>query len=96
MSLVLASCGKRTEPITKEATALNPAAIQQAKLKELSERWKKERNIEDFIYLKDTWVTVGSSGQVAKEVLGEPLTAHRAEDGTEYWTYVDLEKQCYI
>jgi len=95
ISLVLASCGKRTETTTKETVVLKPDSIQQAKLKEVSERWKKERNIEDFIYLKDTWVTVGSPGQVAKAVLGEPLTAHRAEDGKEYWMFVrcDFEKK---
>lgn len=95
MALLVDSCGKRNEQMPKSISVNEDSAVLDANTKDVSERWKKDRGIDDFIYLKDNWVRVGCNEQIAKDLLGEPLSFYRSEDGIQSWFYVrcDAEKK---
>ena len=53
----------------------------------VSARWKKERKIEDFHYLKDNYLKVGIEATEVIKILGEPLNKSK-HNSTRYWLYI--------
>mgnify|MGYP006419287061 FL=1 len=88
------SCSRQPEAMPNDSTEILGAEREQ-RMADVSGRWKKEKRIDDFHFLKDNWIKPGCTVDFAKEVLGEPLNTHQAEDGSQFWMYVkcDAEKK---
>ena len=98
MALVLIAIGMTTGCSQNSATPKVSAGIansgrQPESMREVSERWQKDRNIADFLILKDRWIKQGCTAKFAKEVLGEPLSTHQAEDGNQFWLFVKCDAE---
>ncbi|NQT90055.1 MAG: hypothetical protein HQ558_02255 [Candidatus Omnitrophica bacterium] len=61
-----------------------------AKVDEISERWKKEKNVEDFIWLKDNCLKKGMSTEEARRLLGKPLNIYMY-DSKQRWLYIKCD-----
>jgi hypothetical protein len=98
MVLVLIAIGLTTgcsqTPATQKGSAEIEKSVRQPEsIRELSKRWQNDRNIADFLILKDRWIKPGCLAKFAKEVLGEPLSTHQAEDGTQFWLFVKCDAE---
>ena len=98
MALILIAIGMTTgcsqNPATPKVSAeIEKSGRQQESMRDISERWQKDRDIADFLILKDRWIKPGCAAKFAKEVLGEPLSTHQAEDGTQFWLYVKCDAE---
>lgn len=92
----LSACQKQVEIGPNDASYFEETAKQQAKLEVVSERWKKNHDIADFIILKDS-IQKGMKPEYVRKVLGDPLSISSVDDGRDFWLYVkaDAEKEQY-
>ena len=91
------ACQKQVEVAPNDASYFEETAKQQAKVAAISERWKKDRDIDDFLLLKDS-IQKGMQPEYVRKVLGDPLSISSVDDGREFWLYVkaDAEKEQYF
>jgi hypothetical protein len=94
----LSACQKKAEVSPNDASYFEETARQQAELATISERWKKDRDIADFLLLKDS-IQKGMKPEYVRQLLGDPLSISSVDDGREFWLYVKADagmKQYYI
>ena len=63
----------------------------------VSDRWKTDRNVADFLVLKDTLLGPGTDSEIVVDVLGEPYSRSEYHEGVSFWAYVkcDAAKKQY-
>jgi hypothetical protein len=94
--LGLSACQKEAEVNPNDASYFEGIAKQQAKITAISERWKINRDISDFLLLKDS-IQKGMKPQYVRNILGDPISISSVENGQEFWLYVkaNAEKEQY-
>lgn len=92
----LSSCQKKAEVGPNDVGYFREMAKQQAKLEVVSERWKKNRDVADFMILKDS-IQKGMKPEYVRKVVGDPLSISSVDDGREFWLYLkaDAKKEQY-
>jgi endo-1,4-beta-D-glucanase Y len=86
----LSACQKQVEVSPNDASYFEETAKQQAKVVAISERWKKDRDIADFLLLKDS-IQKGMKPEYVRQMLGDPVSKSSSDDGREFWLYVKID-----
>ena len=90
--LAAASCKKERALIPDDKAYFEDIARRHAEMEKVSERWKREHNLADFMVLKDS-IGRGTRPVWVTKVLGEPLRVTKLADGGESWLYVKADPQ---
>jgi len=64
------ACSRQPEAMPNDSTEIVEAE-RERRMADVSGRWKKEKGIDDFHFLKDNWIKPGCTVDFAKEVLGD-------------------------
>lgn len=96
--VVTVGCRKNQEPKPDDASHFEETAGQQARIVAISELWKKNHEVSDFLLLKDS-IQEGTKPEYVRQILGDPISSSSGDDGREFWLYVKAnakEEQYYI
>ena len=86
------SADSATERVKQEGRTLK----RDEEVQTVSERWKSQRKVQDFLWLGEHAIPKGASQADVRQVLGEPLRAgHKGQfiTGGFAWYYVPFDKK---